>query len=68
MLVLVLVFIDSKSPGRLLPVLGCVYLALYRQNDCECGWLCVCVCVCVCVRARLGDNILRFENTLIIIN
>ena len=41
------VFIHSKSPGRLLPVLSCVYLALYSPNACVCG------CLCVCVHAHL---------------
>ena len=71
------VFIHSKSPGRLLPVLSCVYLALYSQNVCVggCLFVCVracvraCVCVCVCVfalRIVSRDKILRFKNTLII--
>ena len=47
------VFIHSKSPRRLLPILSCVYLALYSQNACMCVPVCVCVCVCVCVRALL---------------
>ena len=29
-----------------LPILSCVYLALYSQNACVCMCLCVCVCVC----------------------
>ena len=37
------VFIHSKSPGRMLSVLSCVYLASYSQNACVCGCLCVCV-------------------------
>ena len=49
------VFIHSKSPRRLLPILSCVYLALYSQNACvyRCLCVCVCVCVCVCEHARL---------------
>ena len=42
---LALSHIHSKSPGRLLPVLSCVYSALYSQNACVCGCLCLCVCV-----------------------
>ena len=64
------VFIQSKSPGHLLPILSCVYLALYCQNACVCGCLCVCVCVCVCVcalRIVSRDKSLHFKNTFIII-
>ena len=72
------VFIYSKYPGCLLPILSCVYLVLYSQNVCVCGCLCMCVCVCAraCVCARVytyalrivsRDKILRFKNTLIII-
>ena len=62
------VFIHSKSPGRLLPVLSCVYLALYSQNACVCG----CLCVCVCVRARAlrivsRDKILRLRILLLLL-
>ena len=46
------VFIHSKSPGHLLPVLSCVYLALYSQNACVCGCLCVCARVRACVSVR----------------
>ena len=38
------VFTHSKSPGRLLAILSCVYLALYSQKACVCGCLSVCVC------------------------
>ena len=47
------VFIYSKYPGCLLPILSCVYLVLYSQNVCVCGCLCMCVCVCACVRMCL---------------
>ena len=57
---------------RLLPVLSCVYLALYSQNACVCQCLCVCVCVCVCARAHAlrivsRDKIWCFKNIFIII-
>ena len=70
---------SSRSPGPLLPVLSCVYLALYSQNACVRECLCVCVCVggvggvwgvCVCayvLRIVSRDKILRFKNNLIII-
>ena len=42
---------------------------------CVCVYVCVCVCVCACARACARalrivsmDKILRFTNTLIIIN
>ena len=68
------VFIHSKSPRYLLPVLSCVYLALYSQNACVGGCICARarVCMFVCARARalrivsIRDKILRFKNTLII--
>ena len=50
------VSIHSKSPGRLLPNLSCIYLALYSQNSC------VHVCARV-LRIVSGDKILRFKNT-----
>ena len=68
---------SSRSPGRLLPVLSCVYLALYSQNACVRECLCVCVCVggvggvwgggAYVLRIVSRDKILRFKNTLIII-
>ena len=68
------IFIHSKPPGFLLPLLSCVYLALYSQNACVCGCLCVCVCVCARLLACLEyslkivsrDMILGFKNTLIL--
>ena len=44
------VFIHFKFPGHLLPILSCVYLALYSQNACVCRCLCVCVCACYVLR------------------
>ena len=45
------VFMHSRSPGRLLPVLSCVYFS-FAWSECLCVRVCVCVCVCVraCVR------------------
>ena len=54
------VFIHSKSPGHLLPVLSCAYLALYCQNACVCG-ACVCVRVCA-LRIVSRDKSLRFKK------
>ena len=51
-------FIYSKSPRCLLPILSCGYLALHSQNACVCGCLCVCVS---------RDKILHFKNTFIIV-
>ena len=58
-------FIHSRSPGRLLPILSCVYFS-FVWSECLC--VRVPLCVCVCVHARtLRDKILRFKNTFIII-
>ena len=44
------VFTHSKSPGRLLSVLSCVYLALYSQY------------ICLCVRVLLRVHALRIVS------
>ena len=64
------VFIHSRFPERLLPVLSCVYLALCSLNACVCG--CLSLSLSLSVRARAlrivsRDEILRFKNTAIII-
>ena len=56
------VFIHSKSPGHLLPILSCVYLALYSQNASVCGCLCVCLWVCAHTHACMHVYVLRIVS------